>query len=756
MKTSYYLLLFLMTVFLKGTALSQPAKLDSIQVERIAKTCQLWGHIKYFHPYLSDNSIDWENAFTGNIELVMHANDRQEFGEAVQRMLDQLYDPATTVVADNGRPSAEDTVKYPVLEFIQDSILLFTIHDYQDLEDYNNVFSQLSALTQKMPLSKGIIFDIRSPQDLRDLKGYIAYYFSNIEGNLSNEEVPLPGLSARFHDGFEPETGGTSGGYSSGNYIKGQKKVIPSTAAVDLPIIFIANEFAEIPMIAVGLQEIGRAKIISTHPLNDASVVETVQFSLDDSLTVSFRLSEFPRGSVLKADYLIPANTDDSEIIRMAVQLIHGQEIAGASVPESKTNTVSEVSVEGKNTTGTFYPDLGHRLLAAAKIWTVIHYFFAYQDLMENDWDEVLREYIPRFVEAADSVEYNLAVAEMYKNIEDGHGFIRSKVLNDYFGEAAPPIKIRFIEGQATIVGILPDSICDASGLDVGDVLLEIDSEKVKDRFDRYANYTSTSNRSWLKNIIARRILNGSDGTNALVKIKKEGGVIKSVSLPRKISFNQHIQQLGNDRNEQPIIRLINQDIGYTDLDRLTVDMVDKMFVDFKDTKAIIFDLRGYPNGTAWSIAPYLTSEEEVYAANFRRYSPMSMNTGASKQMTFFDQSIPPRKFPPYQGKTVMLIDERTISQAEHTGLFLEAANGTVFIGSQTAGANGDVTNFTIPGNIVLRFSGHDVRHADGRQLQKIGLVPAIEVKPTIGGIRAGKDEVLEKALEYVNMVIEE
>ena len=66
------------------------------------------------------------------------------------------------------------------------------------------------------------------------------------------------------------------------------------------------------------------------------------------------------------------------------------------------------------------------------------------------------------------------------------------------------------------------------------------------------------------------------------------------------------------------------------------------------------------------------------------------------------------------------------------------------------------MTNFQIPGNISLYFSGHDVSHSDGRQLQKIGLVPDVPVKPTIAGIREGKDEVLEKAIEFVESIIEE
>jgi C-terminal processing protease CtpA/Prc len=98
-----------------------------------------------------------------------------------------------------------------------------------------------------------------------------------------------------------------------------------------------------------------------------------------------------------------------------------------------------------------------------------------------------------------------------------------------------------------------------------------------------------------------------------------------------------------------------------------------------------------------------------------------------------------------------MLIDERAISQAEHTGLFLESANGTKFVGSPTNGANGDVTNFSVPGGIFISFTGQAVRHLDGRQLQRVGLQPDIPVTPTIKGIQAGRDEVLEKAIEYLS-----
>jgi C-terminal processing protease CtpA/Prc len=85
---------------------------------------------------------------------------------------------------------------------------------------------------------------------------------------------------------------------------------------------------------------------------------------------------------------------------------------------------------------------------------------------------------------------------------------------------------------------------------------------------------------------------------------------------------------------------------------------------------------------------------------------------------------------------------------------FFETATGTKFVGSPTQGANADVTNLSLPGGIYVHFSGQGVWHADGRQLQRLGLQPDVEAHPTLAGIRAGKDEVLDKALEYVTQTL--
>jgi C-terminal processing protease CtpA/Prc len=78
------------------------------------------------------------------------------------------------------------------------------------------------------------------------------------------------------------------------------------------------------------------------------------------------------------------------------------------------------------------------------------------------------------------------------------------------------------------------------------------------------------------------------------------------------------------------------------------------------------------------------------------------------------------------------------------------APNATV-VGSTTAGADGNVSQFTLPGGINTMISGIGVYYPDGKETQQIGIIPDIMIKPTIKGIKQDRDELLEKAIELIN-----
>lgn len=90
------------------------------------------------------------------------------------------------------------------------------------------------------------------------------------------------------------------------------------------------------------------------------------------------------------------------------------------------------------------------------------------------------------------------------------------------------------------------------------------------------------------------------------------------------------------------------------------------------------------------------------------------------------------------------------MSQAEYTAMAFRSVPGAIVVGTPTAGTDGNVSPFSLPGGINTMISGIGCFYADKTPTQRIGIVPDIVVAPTIDGIRAGRDEVLETAVHYI------
>ncbi len=379
-----------------------------------------------------------------------------------------------------------------------------------------------------------------------------------------------------------------------------------------------------------------------------------------------------------------------------------------------------------------------------------MHYFYPYKHLFADDWNAALRNAIPAVEGASDSVAFATSIAAQATHIHDSHVSTNARVLyNDVIGTIPTALRVRFIQDKLVITGIVADSVRARTGLNIGDVITAIDGQSVQARVALLSQYLVSSTPQALRNRLASSMLTGAQGSVARLTVRDSTGAERPVELRRSDMYYPLV--IAKDRAGTSLFRILPGNIGYVDLDRLPVASVDSMFNALRDTKAIIFDDRGYPLGTAWAIAPRLNANPEpTPAASFRRLIVPSPDT-ADTYLFKFTQPIPPRgKASRYTGQTVMLINERTISQAEHTGLFFLAANGTKFIGSPTMGANGDVTSVVLPGRIAVSFTGHDVRFPNDKQLQRVGVQPDIPVSPTIAGIRAGRDEVLIAALKYL------
>jgi C-terminal processing protease CtpA/Prc len=109
-----------------------------------------------------------------------------------------------------------------------------------------------------------------------------------------------------------------------------------------------------------------------------------------------------------------------------------------------------------------------------------------------------------------------------------------------------------------------------------------------------------------------------------------------------------------------------------------------------------------------------------------------------------------PKGWNGYSGKIVILVDEISQSQSEYTAMAFRSAPNAIVVGSTTAGADGNVSRVALPGGLESMISGIGVFYPDKKPTQRIGIVPDVVARPTIEGIRGGRDEVLEAALRHI------
>jgi C-terminal processing protease CtpA/Prc len=163
----------------------------------------------------------------------------------------------------------------------------------------------------------------------------------------------------------------------------------------------------------------------------------------------------------------------------------------------------------------------------------------------------------------------------------------------------------------------------------------------------------------------------------------------------------------------------------------------------------LIIDIRNYPSDfPIYDLSRYLMPESTpffrvttgsvIIPGLFTFNDSLSMNAGEENKDY-------------YHGKVCILVNEISVSSSEFHAMAYRAAPGATVVGSATAGADGNVAAFFLPGGISTGMSGIGVYYPDGTETQRIGIVPDVEVKPTIEGIKKGRDEVLGKAIEIIN-----
>jgi carboxyl-terminal processing protease len=364
---------------------------------------------------------------------------------------------------------------------------------------------------------------------------------------------------------------------------------------------------------------------------------------------------------------------------------------------------------------------------------------------MDRPWDDALGEMIPKFTQARDALEYALAVLELTARISDSHTHVNfySRVLEeDYWGTFYPPFRTKTVEDKVVITMLLDQGI---GSLSMGDILLGVDGESIADYRSRNEKYFGASNRSFMEYALNEAIGRGKSELMTLA-VQREGQY-QEVEV-RRIDYERFMRSVQAQLNALPEWQILDNDIAYVNMRRLSPALLDPVMGQLQSTRAIIFDVRNYPYNIIGELMHWLLPSRVPFATF---YKPDPNRPGFLIKAADSYCGSYPASSNYYRGKVVMLFDEQTLSMAEFLCMALQAVPGATAIGSQTAGADGNVTrNIHLPGGMTVCFTGLGVYYPDGRQTQRIGIVPDIETRPTIKGIREGVDEVLQRAIAFI------
>jgi hypothetical protein len=382
------------------------------------------------------------------------------------------------------------------------------------------------------------------------------------------------------------------------------------------------------------------------------------------------------------------------------------------------------------------FPDSGYQLLALFRWWNILQYWAPNRDVAGQDWTAVLADFIPRLALSKNKTDYQLALFELIAKANDTHANLWSSLgARPPVGECALPITLRFVGDKFVVYRL--DSV--DSAFQPGDILDTLDGMSIQSLVGKWAVYYADSNDAARQRDLAANLTRGVCGP-VPVTITRSG-------LPVQLLAIRVASKQTSVTHDQPgdTFRLLSPEVAYIKLSSIKAADLPTYFDKAKNTKGLIVDIRNYPSEfVPFAMSAYLATKPTPFVAFT---SADLANPGAFR---FGDGPLIQPGPVHYGGRVAILVDETSVSQAEYTAMALRAMPNAVVVGSTTAGADGNVSSIPLPGQLSTMISGLGVFYPDHRPTQRIGIVPDVIARPTIQGIAAGRDEVLETAIHLI------
>jgi C-terminal processing protease CtpA/Prc len=385
------------------------------------------------------------------------------------------------------------------------------------------------------------------------------------------------------------------------------------------------------------------------------------------------------------------------------------------------------------------------RLADVALSWGVLQHFYPYFDVVAVDWAAELRLALVRAMGDTDMATFHATLKRLVAALHDGHGGVsieESNARKEKVGErAGMPLAMRVIEGQLVVTAIAPG----AGGIKPGDIVESIDSVPASRALAASGELISAATPQWLALREALVIDFGPKGEQVPLMLRRGRAGPTYAARVRRTEDSD----VGRTRVQPDKIADLEPGIIYVDLDRITDDDFDRALPKLVSARGVVFDLRGYPKRVSVMPLRHLTGETMRCPQFFITKTTRPNRDGVEWKE---DRCTLAPLAPRLGGKIVFLTDAQAISYAETYLGIVEAYKLAAIVGETTAGTNGNLNSFVLPGGYRVKFTGTRTLKNDGSRHHGVGIAPTVPCARTIAGVAAARDEVLECGVATVKM----
>ena len=383
--------------------------------------------------------------------------------------------------------------------------------------------------------------------------------------------------------------------------------------------------------------------------------------------------------------------------------------------------------------------DVAYRLLGVAKFWNAVDSYSPNRNLTDRPWDDVLAEYIALAFDR--SISFSALYSRMVSELCDTH--VNSWYV-PIFGGRFVPLMCQFAEDRLFVTdtcSLVPNNF------EIGDEIILIDSVSPIKRLDELAPYIPHSNRSSLLR----------DGSYATLLTAKNEACVEYVrggktytTMISSVDGSKFVNRRFSSQNTstKPGFKEVAGGIGYINISNLTCKDEQDLENFLASCDKLIIDLRAYPAeyDVLHKLLPTFFFSQAREAAEV--LLPQAHRPGSFIRTTVSTRKTSdPDKL--YKGKVVLLVNAHSQSMSEYFTMFLQTIPGSVTVGSQTAGADGDVTRIQLP-YASFNITGAGICYPDGTNAQRNGVKIDKVVEPSAEGMIRGVDEQLQAAIDYL------